>query len=162
MLTGMDDPYDTDIPPLPQHDDCPPVRTDAELLLRWRQLMGPWGFQQRSLWVLWFDGDGYQAPVIVPIDDIPDQPEDEFLVNLMYIVTEAAQVAETPGRVTVAMTLSRPGSSRVSDSDRAWAGALHDHALRADVALWPVHLATKGTARPLTLDDGGWARPRSA
>jgi hypothetical protein len=158
----MDDPYSTDVPPLTAPDDAPPVRTDADLLVRWRQLMGPWGFGRRSLWLLWFDDDGCQLPVVAPIDDIPDLPDERFVGNLMYIVDQVARADEAQATTTVAMALSRPGSSRVTDSDRRWARALRARAEHDGVALWPVHLATRGVVRPLTLDDIGWARPQSA
>lgn len=181
----MDDPYSDEIPPLTAVDDAPPVRSEADLLVRWRQLMGPWGFGGRSLWVLWFDEVGRQLPIVVPIDDIPDAPDDRFVDNLMYIVGRVLRghdedggdgrppddaddadgahddhdSPDVDGTPAVAMTLSRPGSSRLTDSDRAWARAVRAGAERAGVVLWPLHLATKGSVRPLTLDDVGWARP---
>lgn len=60
------------------------------------------------------------------------------------------------------MTLSRPGTSRLTDSDRAWALAIRAEARTAAIALWPIHLATTGSVRPMTLDDVGWARPQPA
>jgi hypothetical protein len=156
----MDDPYSDEIPPLQPPEDASPVHTDSELLVRWRQLMGPWGFDRRSPWLLWFDADGFQLPIVVPVDDIPDLPDDLFLTNLVYVVDQIVQ-AEGDG-TTVAFTLSRPGSSRLTDSDRTWARELRAHADRAGIALRPVHLATHGSVRPLTLDDLGWVDPRSA
>jgi hypothetical protein len=159
---AVDDPYSPDVPPLTAPEDAPPVRSDADLLVRWRQLMGPWGFGRRSLWVLWFDPDGAQIPLVVPIDDIAEVPDERFLDNLMFIVDQVTRADDAEGPVTVAMALSRPGSARLTDSDRCWARALRDHADRAAVHLWPLHLATRGVVRPLTLDDVGWVRPRSA
>ncbi|HEX2176564.1 MAG TPA: hypothetical protein VHG70_11700 [Nocardioidaceae bacterium] len=159
----MDDPYSSEVPPLAAPEDSPPVRTETALLVRWRQLMGPWGFERRSLWLLWFDEDGFQLPIVVPIDDIPDLPDDDMVGRLLQIAHEVAHVdGSDTGGATVAVTLSRPGSARVTPSDRAWARALLGQAAGAGVSLWPVHLATKGTVRPLTLDDVGWERPRSA
>src|SRR3990170_2966973 len=129
----MDDPYSPDIPPLASPEDAPPVRSDTDLLVRWRQLMGPWGFGRRSLWVLWFNGEGTQLPLVVPVDDIPESPDEQFLVNLMGIVDEVACADEAQSPITVAMALSRPGSSRLTDSDRRWARSLRDHACRAGV-----------------------------
>jgi hypothetical protein len=159
----MDDPYSGDVPPLTAPEDSPPVRTETELMVRWRQIMGPWGFERRSLWLLWFDAAGFQLPIVVPIDDIPHLPDDDLVANLLHIAHEVAHVDDSDGGgATVAVTLSRPGSARVTPSDRAWAQALLCQAAGTGVSLWPVHLATKGTLRPLTLDDVGWERPRSA
>jgi hypothetical protein len=158
----MDDPYGPDIPPLSAPEHAVAVHTDADLLVRWRQIMGPWGFGRRSLWVLWFDEDGTQLPVVVPVDDIPEAPDEEFLVNLMHIVEQVLGTGRDACAGSVAMALSRPGSARLTDSDRCWARALRTEAQRSGVRLWPPHLATRGVVRPLTLDDVGWVRPQSA
>jgi hypothetical protein len=55
------------------------VRTDSDLLVRWRQLMGPWAFGRRSPWPLWFDADGRQLPIVVPVDDVPEYPDPPML-----------------------------------------------------------------------------------
>jgi hypothetical protein len=155
----MDDGYD-DVPALTGPDDSPPVRTDAELLVRWRQLMGPWGFGRRSLWLLWFDAEGCQLPIVVPVDDIPESPDEQMLATLVQIVDEVG--AHAGVGTSVAVALSRPGSARVQDGDRAWARAIRSQGALAGLRLWPMHLATKGSVRPLTLDDVGWARPHPA
>lgn len=154
----MDDPYAAPVPPLTRPGDAPPVHSGTDLWVRWRQLMGPWAFDHRSLWVLWFDGDGFQLPMIVPIDDLPEAPDEQTVAHVMSLVTHVIRADGGPG-TTVAMTLSRPGSPRVTDSDRAWAGSVRRQADRAGIALWPVHLATADAVRPLTLDDVGWAQP---
>ncbi len=158
----MDDPYSPEIPPLTAPEDAPPVRTDADLLVRWRQLMGPWGFGRRSLWLVWFDQDGHQLPVITPVDDIPEMPDETFVANLMYIVDQVARVDEDAPATTVAMALSRPGTSRLTDGDRCWARSLRRGADEAAITLWPLHLATRGSVRQLRLDDVGWPRSRPA
>lgn len=120
---------------------------------------GPVGLRPAQPWLLWFDAEGRQLPVVVPVDDIPETPT-RLLANLMHIADEIA--AQGGDDATAAMTLSRPGSARVQDGDRAWARALHRQGALAGVRLWPVHLATTGSVRPLTLDDVGWTHPHTA
>ncbi|HYZ08830.1 MAG TPA: hypothetical protein VE709_09710 [Pseudonocardiaceae bacterium] len=47
--------------------------TDADVLARVEQLVGPAATDHR-LWIMWVDGDGRQAPVVVPVDGIPRHP----------------------------------------------------------------------------------------
>lgn len=128
-----------------------PVRTDDELLQRWRLIMGEGGFGRRSLWLVWFDAQGKQLPMVVPVDDVPQRPDDELLGGLGEVVTEIVR-DQAPGG-SVAITLSRPGPSVVDGDDRAWGLALLDMASRNAITLRRFHLATTGSVRPLVGDD---------
>ena len=121
------------------------VRTDADLLALWERLMGAGGFATRSVWLLFLSTGGRPEPVIVPIDDLPDLPDERFVHALGDIIsglTESGDVA------SVAMLLSRPGPGAMTDSDRCWARALVPLASR-----WPVHLATTDVVRCFAPDD---------
>lgn len=132
---------DDDIPPLLPPEDMPPVRSQADLHRFWRALMGPLGFGRRTLWLVFVATDGTVEPMVAPIDDIPEHPEEDLVGNLFWICAQVMD-AELPPGTRVALLLSRPGSAQVSEGDRAWARALLAGARRAVVACEPVHLAT--------------------
>lgn len=143
------------VPPLTSPEDAPPIRDEADLTTRWRQLMGPGGFDTRRAWLAWFDAQGHQLPALMPIEDLPARPDPVLLPRLMEVLTGACPVGGS-----IAVLLSRPGSGAVTDDDRAWARALYAQARDAraravSVPLWPVHLATFDRVRPLTVDDLG-------
>jgi hypothetical protein len=121
------------------------IHGNADLYELWCELMGPWGFAQRSVWLIFLTHDGGLHPVIVPIDDVPPRPDDETLAGLGAITAEVAAAGPVD---SVAALLSRPGSSRMTAGDRAWARGLAPLTPR-----WPVHLATAGQVRVFSADD---------
>jgi len=135
---------DHDIPALA------PVRTDADLLRHWRALMSAGGFTQRSLWTIWFDERGDSLPIIVPIDDVPERPDDQLVDNL---ISTLGQIIDESEASTAAVLLSRPGDPRKGAGDLVWARALLASARRQGVPMWPVHLATANQIQAFTPDD---------
>ncbi|WP_018155847.1 hypothetical protein [Demetria terragena] len=123
-----------------------PIRSDADLYALWDSIVGEPGFARRCLWLIFLDLDHRPMDVIVPIDGIPETPEIEGVSRLLEMVR--GQVPEG----TVATMLSRPGSQRIRESDRAWARAIES--LLADQRPhWPVHLATDHGLGVFALDD---------
>jgi hypothetical protein len=124
------------------------VRTDAELIELWRDLMGSDGFDQRSLWVIFLWPTGEMCRAVMPVDDIPVEPDERLLDGLRQIV--GGLIADDVG--SAAFLLSRPGSDEMSSADRHWAGALR-RTLGPDLCAWPIHLATHGSVRVFAPDD---------
>lgn len=148
---------DDPILPLQPPDQAPPVRTDEDLRRRWRSMMGADGFGRTSLWVVWYDADGRQLPVVMPIDDLPEVLDAVLLDNLIMVLAGPVEF----GAASVALALSRPGSATVTTADRNRANAILaavDRARRRDefgLKLWPIQLATANSVRTLTVDDLG-------
>lgn len=123
------------------------LRTDAELAQLWRTLMGEGGFAARSLWLMLIDDDGRPAPLLIPVDDIPPQPDDDFGRGLASVVAEL----KTSGHLnSVAVLLSRPGDPTLTEGDRCWARHLVARGLAQH---WPVHLATRAGIAVFAADD---------
>jgi hypothetical protein len=143
------------VPPLQRPEEAPPVRNDEDVRRRWRSLLGDGGFQRTTLWIVWYDADGRQLPVVVPIDDLPQALEPAALQNLMIILAEPGSM----GAASVALALSRPGPGSVTATDRQRANAILaavDRARRQkafDLRVWPIHLATANSVRVLSVDD---------
>ncbi len=119
------------------------IRTEADLHALWRKLMGHDGFSMRSLWLIFLEQDGRTQPLIVPIDDLPDEPHQGFLDGLRRIVSGLI----TEGvAASVAVLLSRPGHGPMTEADRRWARGLRA-TLGSEFGRWPVHLATHDQVR---------------
>jgi hypothetical protein len=130
--------------------DLPAVRTDADLQRHWTILMGPGGFAYPCVWSIWFDDDGASLPLVIPIDDVPEYPDDQLVDNLMLGLRQPLDAGQA---TSLAMLLSRPAGARLRPGDRAWARALIAAAQRHQLTMWPVHLATHGRVQTFRPDD---------
>lgn len=138
------------IPPLRSPDRTPPIRTADDLYRQWCAMMGPLGFAARSLWILLLEPDGRPLPVLPRIEELPGLPQRRTLRNLITICDRVmAQEVGEGGRV--AMLLSRPGASRLTTSDQAWAEGLEREAARCTLSLMPFHIATDEAIVPYDL-----------
>ncbi|HZC70589.1 MAG TPA: hypothetical protein VE442_07845 [Jatrophihabitans sp.] len=125
------------------------VRNAAELTELWQNMMGSGGFGMRSLWHVFIELDGRLSPVVLPIDDVPARPDPRLLGNLAGILRE---VLGDTAASTVAVLLSRPGTSEMTDPDRRWARAVRE-SYGPQLCPWPVHLATHDRIRVFAPDD---------
>jgi hypothetical protein len=116
-------------------------------------LLDPPRFGARSLWLTWFDGDGTQHPLVVPVDDIPLSPEHRMARGLGELHDTVAEHLAGPGLGHLAMALCRPGHPAVTDSDDEWVdflGELFDDLVDET---WSLHLAAGGRVVPLVCTD---------
>ncbi|HET7325672.1 MAG TPA: hypothetical protein VFJ14_00145 [Nocardioidaceae bacterium] len=143
---------DDDIPPLLPPDQAPPINTAEDMRRRWRALMGELGFSERLLWFTFVSADGRQAPMLQQVTDLPMDPDDKLVENLMWICDEVLRATDHPDG-SVALLLSRPGPAQMTDSDRAWARALTDAGRRANLQLQPIHLANDEALQVFAPDD---------
>jgi hypothetical protein len=125
------------------------ITSDADLHDLWRRLMGPGGFARRSLWLTFLEPDGRTQPLVVPIDDLPSEPDDGFLHAVGRIVDGLLADGTAD---SVPMLLSRPGYGPMTGADRRWARALIA-ALGPDRQRWPLHLATTDQVQVFAPDD---------
>jgi len=131
----------------PRHETF--IHTDAELTKLWEQIMGPGGFARRSIWHIFFDARGQMCPAVVPIDDIPLEPDGLLLDNLGYVVAEVTRGNDV---ASCAVALSRPGERGMTAADRRRAWSLHA-TFASTLRLWPIHLATPGHVQIFAPDD---------
>jgi hypothetical protein len=129
---------------LPNPANAPLLLTDTDVLQRVEQLVGR-AIATRQLWVMLVDGDGRQAPVVIPISDVPLRPEARVIDNLAAILAGlCADLTTDTGNGTVILTLERIGRDAVLPVDRQWAAALQEVCDRAGAALRGVYLSTSG------------------
>ncbi len=128
--------------------DLPLLLTDADVLARVRDLVGP-ATTDRQLWILFVDGDGRQAPVVSPVSDLPPRP-DALVPRLGALLARVVPGLRTGlGRGSVVLTLERHGPDAPRPSDRDWAQALTDACIAASVELRGIFLSTRGGVRRL-------------
>lgn len=128
--------------------DHPFLLTDADVLARVRELVGP-AITDRQLWIMFVDGDGRQAPVISPVSDLPPRP-DALVPRLGALLAHVLPDLRTDlGHGSVVLTLERHGPDAPRPSDRDWAQALTDACIAAAVELRGVFLSTQGGVRRL-------------
>lgn len=124
-----------------------PVRTDADVLARVAAIIGEPARRMRSLWLFFLDGDGVQSNVIVPIDHVPELP-DPGLANDFCFMAARAAAGTAPGGQAV-ITLTRPGTAALADSDLLWLAALRESAAWYDAPVRMYCLATPSAVREL-------------
>jgi hypothetical protein len=129
---------------IPNPANAPLLLTDADVLRRVEQLVGR-ATATRQLWVMFVDGDGRQAPVVMPISDVPLRPEARVIDNLAAILAGlCADLTTDTGGGTAILTLERVGRDAVLPGDRQWAAALQKACDRAGATLRGVYLSTSG------------------
>lgn len=132
------------IPPIDTATD--PIHSPADLRERWRALMGPLGFGERSLWLGFVGADRRMIKTLtqVPVGRTPDRA---LVLDLVLALSDL--LAQSDESTTVAMLLSRPGRDRPGAADRRWAQVLTETARRAGVQIEPIFLTNDRTIEQL-------------
>ncbi len=124
-----------------------PVITDQDVLDRVAAIIDPGARRGRSLWLFFLDTAGSQANLVVPIDDVPERPSAALIGNVCLIASEA--IAQSSPGSSVVITLSRPGTPRLTDSDRHVLRALQHGASTHATSVRMLCLATAAGVRKL-------------
>ena len=125
------------------------IDTNDDLLSLWQNMMGSCGFGIRSLWHVFVAEDGSMLPTVVPIEELPVEPDVAVLRNLAHAFNT---VAVDEHGATVAALLSRPGPQQMSATDRRWARAVRE-SYGPRLSPWPMHLATRDRVQVFAPDD---------
>ncbi|NHC46945.1 P-loop NTPase family protein [Motilibacter aurantiacus] len=102
----------------------------------------------RTLALTWLDADDHLLPIVVPIGDIPELPDEGFGPGLETVM--GASVHEHAPGGSVVPVLIRGGSPTVTAGDRAWNRLLRE---QDSVRVRGVFVAVAGTVRPIAVDD---------
>ena len=133
--------------PVPHLSTAAPLLTDDDVRRRVDAFVGPAG-QDDTLWLLFVDGDGSQARIVMPVEDMPRLPDDVMLDGLGEVlegVLPDLVTATGPGAV-VLVRERRGGADGLPDA-RVWAEALTVMCRSRGIGLRGVHLATPGGVR---------------
>jgi hypothetical protein len=125
-----------------------PLRTDTEILDRVGQLIVPESREWRSLVLFFLDRQARTLPVVVPVDDVPEDPEPAVIENLCWILSQVLDDQEPDG--SVVMMLTRPGPPEPEPADMLWRERLGDAAAKQGVRVRLICLATPDGLTSLT------------
>jgi hypothetical protein len=131
----------------PDFDLLTPISTDADVLSRVDQLIDTDERRDRSLWLFFLTADGIQVPVVVPIDDMPIDPDPDTVGSICHLVRDVLRDSVPGGSAVV--TLVRDSGLIVSGPDRQWLTALRSAAASAGLPLRMLCLATRDGTRQL-------------
>ncbi len=124
-----------------------PVHTDGDVLSRVERLIDPAYRVRQSLWLFFLDRNQAPLPVIVPVEDVPDDPEPELVGNLCWIIAEVLAGNEPEGSAVI--TLTRSGPAMAGPADWIWHGRLRDAATAHGARIRMICLATPDGVVPL-------------
>jgi hypothetical protein len=96
-----------------------PVITDADVLARVDEVIEPAARRERALWLFFFYSDGTQAPVIVPLDDLPELPEEDDAELAFHMLRHFYGLTEDDD-LSFVLTICRDGTLELTESDRRW------------------------------------------
>ncbi|TPW76048.1 hypothetical protein [Schumannella soli] len=135
---------------IPRYDETvlTPLDSDALVLRRAEDLIGEACRDQ--LWLLLLDRADVQLPVLLPIDDLPAEPDDLAAEGFAGVFRMLR--AETEARAVVAI-LERPGAVRLPPEDGAWIRTLHEAARASGLRLRASLLAGASGLRWIAPDD---------
>ncbi len=141
--------------PTPATAASVPVRSAAALTDRWRTLLEPPVFRARALWLTWFDSEGRQSPVVVPVEDLPESPDPGSYAGFRGL--NGAVAESMASGCHLALALCRPGTATVRDSDDQWVAAFAEVFDELEGQTWSLHLAAGGEVLPLVEPSGAWS-----
>jgi hypothetical protein len=141
------------------HPDVP-VTSDAELTERWCGLLhldGP--PSDRRLFLAWLRYDGTMVHTLIPVEELPLEPDRVAIGNLAELHTVVAE-SESVDRseLHLAMCLERPGPATPTPDDAAWCTAIESIVRGRDGLDCSLHLHNGRTAVPL-LPRRSWPVP---
>ena len=129
---------------------APPLRTDDDVARRVADLIGCAAGSDK-LWLLFVDGDDRQAPVVVPVQELPGPPDDEMVTALGDVLERfLPDLATAAGVGSVVFVRERLGPDDVLPADRAWAKALVMMCRKRGIRLRGVHLSTRHRTRRIS------------
>lgn len=135
-------------PNMTRPTDLPLLRTDDDGFARVRDLVGA-AIVDRRLWLMFVDGDGRQAPVVMPVDGMPVAPDPGLLHGLAEVLGGFGPDLATDRAGSVILTCERLGPDEVLANDVAWADALRRTCRDAGVEVRGLFLSTRGGVRRL-------------
>ncbi|MGN6792646.1 MAG: hypothetical protein ACTHJW_09685 [Streptosporangiaceae bacterium] len=75
----------------PEYDLLAPLDADSDVLDRVDQLISHDARRDRSFWLLFLAADAVQLPVVVPIDDVPPNPDQGAAVRVCDVIARVLQ-----------------------------------------------------------------------
>jgi hypothetical protein len=133
------------------HDPAPDrIDTQLDLHRLWEGLVQPLGFGRTSVWVSFIGSDREPLRLVMEVTDRPDEPDERDAEALLGML--AGVFEHQPRAGSVALLVTHPGWSGVTDADRRRAGSFLAAARRHGVPCEPVHVADDLAVHVVTPD----------
>jgi hypothetical protein len=126
-----------------------PVVTDADVLARVDAIIEPDARRERSLWLFFFYSDGTQAPVIVPLDDMPELPADDDAEVPFHMLRHFYGLDDGGDDLSFVLAICRDGTLELTVSDRQWLRVLQSGITEYAAPVRMICLATPEGVRGL-------------
>jgi hypothetical protein len=134
--SGMNSQEFSPIPPIQSATE--PIRSPADMRQRWRAVMGPLGFGERSLWIGFVGSDRRMVKALSQMELGP-RPRRQLVESIFSALTEVLDGFKDG--TTIALLLTRPGRGAISDADQQWATLLTEVATEFDLPIEPIFRA---------------------
>lgn len=121
------------------------MRSVPDLTAMWSLVRDPWGTPGRRLRFAVLAEDAMPFPHVVEID-VEDHPDADRIAMIVGIMAD--MVADVAPGGTLAVLVERPGSTTVTDVDRACLSELLRHLDATDTKHWPIHLGNDESIAP--------------
>ena len=122
--------------------------SDTSILDRMHRLFRP--ASRRQFWLVFLDSDRRQCPTIIPIDGIPDLPDETDAERFAPVLE---WLADGENAHSVVVLVERPGTERVTESDRAWIRTLRSASQLAEIPVRAQLVVHDDGVRLLAPDD---------
>lgn len=93
-----------------------PLLEDRDLRERVSSLIGP--AYRRALWPILLDREGFQLPILYPVDGLPVHPDEERTERIVATLAKAVAHHDVG---SLAFALERPGRAFLGETDRVLA-----------------------------------------
>jgi hypothetical protein len=134
------------VPEIPPPVDLPPLFTDDDVTGRVAMLIGT-AARDDTLLLLFVDGDDRQAPVVMPVEDMPPLPDGVVVALGDVLAGVMPDLATAAGPGSVVFVRERLGPDDVLPADRSWAEALDAMCRGRRIPLRGIHLSTSNGIR---------------
>lgn len=128
-----------------------PIHHHGDLYRHWARLLGPLGFDRRSLWLGFIDADARMNSGVTCIEDLPVRADLDHCRHVLELCRHI--VGDPPTRQSVAMLLTRGGRDPMGADDRTWGRGLTTAARERGLDRWPVHFANDEILQVFAPDD---------
>jgi hypothetical protein len=133
----------------PRYEDAKTQPLTSQVLIeeRVRALIGR--ACRRQLWFLFLDGDQVQLPLMIPLDDLPNSPDD----TVHDLARAMGRAMDAAGAESIIIVIERYASSALTPADIAWAKGVHDAFDLEQINLRGVVLSHNRGVRWIAQDD---------
>lgn len=128
-----------------------PLTTDDAIERFVRDIIGR--ALRRQVWSFFLDPDGMLTGPVIPVEDLPAEPQPDDSAKFGALIGTAAEMVEAQA---VILVWERPGAPLLTSADRRWLRTFHDGLSARDVDVRAVLVSHGHGVRWARRDDYGF------